>query len=86
MYPISNILLAAATCVAIAPLCVAQPQAQPKYRVTVLSDVNSHARGYSINDTGIVAGAYRLADGTTHASVWVFGQQIDLKTLGKARL
>jgi probable HAF family extracellular repeat protein len=87
MHPISNILLAAATCVAIAPLCVAQPQAQPKYRVTVLSDFNTssnaHARGYSINDTGIVAGAYRLAEGTTHASVWVFGQQIDLKTLGK---
>ena len=87
MHPISNFMLAAVTCIALAPLCAAQPQASPKYRVTILSDFNTtsnvHARGYSINDAGLIAGAYRLADGTTHASVWVFGQQIDLGTLGK---
>ena len=87
MNPMSNFMLALATCLAFAPLCSAEPLAQPKYRVTVLSDFNTtgnaHARGYSIDDIGLVAGSYRLADGATHASLWVFGQQIDLKTLGK---
>jgi uncharacterized membrane protein len=87
MHPISNFMLAAATCVALAPLCAAEPQAPPKYRVTILSDFNTsgnvRARGYSIDDIGIVAGSYRLADNSTHASLWVLGQQIDLETLGK---
>jgi probable HAF family extracellular repeat protein len=52
----------------------------PKYRVTVLS--SSGASGNSIDDFGVVAGSYTLANKTIHASVWAFGRQIDLGTLG----
>jgi uncharacterized membrane protein len=86
MQPISYFVIAAASFFAIAQPCVAESSQPPIYRVTVLSDSNTssnaRARGYSINDVGIVSGSYRLTDGVTHASLWVFGQQIDLKTIG----
>jgi probable HAF family extracellular repeat protein len=86
MQPISHYMLAAVSFFAIAHSCAAETPQQPMYRVTILSDSNTssnaRARGYSIDDLGIVAGSYRLTDGVTHASLWVFGQQIDLKTLG----
>lgn len=52
----------------------------PKYRVTILS--SSGASGNSINDFGVVAGSYTVAGKAVHASVWAFGTQTDLGTLG----
>lgn len=55
--------------------------AQPLYRVTILSSAG--AQGNSVNDLGIVGGAYTLPSGAFHASLWAFGHQLDLGTLGK---
>lgn len=55
---------------------------QPRFRVTVLSSAG--AAGNSIDDFGVVAGSYTLANDAIHASVWAFGRQIDLGTLGTA--
>lgn len=52
----------------------------PKYRVTVLSSAG--ASGNTIDNQGFAAGFYTLANHTQHASLWAFGQQIDLGTLG----
>ena len=52
-----------------------------KYKVTILS--SDDASGNSIDDFGVVAGSYTLASKAVHASVWAFGRQIDLGTLGK---
>jgi probable HAF family extracellular repeat protein len=52
-----------------------------KYKVAILS--SSGASGNSIDDFGVVAGSYTLASKAVHASVWAFGRQIDLGTLGK---
>jgi probable HAF family extracellular repeat protein len=51
-----------------------------KYTVTVLSSAG--ASGNTIDNLGFVAGFYTLANHTQHASLWAFGQQIDLGTLG----
>jgi probable HAF family extracellular repeat protein len=49
--------------------------------VTVLSDAG--ASGNSIDDLGLVSGSHTLADNVTlHATLWAFGQQVDLGTLG----
>jgi probable HAF family extracellular repeat protein len=64
-------LMVAAAAVAASP---------PKYRVTILN--SSGASGNSIDDFGVVAGSYTLANKALHASVWAFGRQIDLGTLG----
>jgi probable HAF family extracellular repeat protein len=61
---------------------VAAASPQTTYRVTILND--SNAQGNSVNDLGLVGGSYTLANGALHASLWAFGQQIDLGTLGKA--
>lgn len=54
---------------------------QTTYRVTVLSDAG--ASGNSIDDLGLVSGSHTLSDNVTlHASLWAFGQQVDLGTLG----
>jgi len=86
MRPISQFILAMAGCVAIAHLHAAESPAAPMYRVTTLSDPNNsmsaNAAGNSINDLGIVTGSYTLTNNAIHASLWVFGQQVDLKTLG----
>jgi probable HAF family extracellular repeat protein len=54
--------------------------------VTILTDPNTSATanavGNSIDDLGIVAGSYTLTNSAIHASLWVFGQLVDLKTLG----
>jgi probable HAF family extracellular repeat protein len=54
------------------------------YHVAALGSLGGTASaGNSINDLGWVAGASNLAgDGTTHASLWIFGFQLDLGTLG----
>jgi len=86
MRPISQFMLAVASCVAIAQACAADSPAPPMYRVTILSDpntsANANAVGNSIDDLGIVAGSYTLTNSAIHASLWVFGQLVDLKTLG----
>src|SRR5215469_18197893 len=53
---------------------------QPRFRVTILSSAG--AAGNSIDDFGVVAGSYTLANNAVHASVWAFGRQMDLGTLG----
>jgi probable HAF family extracellular repeat protein len=55
--------------------------AAPTYRVIILSSAG--AQGNSIDQFGVVGGSYTLASGAVHASVWAFGHQIDLGTLGK---
>jgi probable HAF family extracellular repeat protein len=86
MRPISQFMLAVAGCVAVAHPYAAQPPAPPTYSVTILSDPNTstsaNAAGNSIDDLGIVAGSYTLTNNAIHASLWVFGQLVDLKTLG----
>lgn len=91
MRPISQLVIALASCIAIAHPAAAAPD-KPMYRVTVLSDPNPHASatapaiGTSIDDLGIVAGGYVRSDGATHAGLWVFGQLVDLGTLGAPTL
>jgi probable HAF family extracellular repeat protein len=58
-----------------------QPAAPPTYNVTVLSSAG--AIGNSIDDVGLVAGRYTLPNMAVHASLWAFGKQIDLGTLGQ---
>jgi probable HAF family extracellular repeat protein len=86
MRPISQFMLAVACCVASAQPYAAEAPAPPMYRVTVLSDPNTsttaNAVGNSIDDLGIVAGSYTLTNTAIHASLWVYGQLVDLKTLG----
>src|SRR5580692_375026 len=88
MHQISRFMLAAAGCLAIAHPSAAAPPAEPLYRVTILSDANASANtpasGNSVDDAGTVTGSYTQTDNAIHASLWAFGQLVDLKTLGKA--
>jgi probable HAF family extracellular repeat protein len=59
-------------------------QAAPEYRVTVLSSAG--ASGNSVNDLGLVGGSVTLPSGAIHATLWEFGQQRDLGTLGSPAL
>ena len=63
-------------------IAVRASAAQPLYRATVLSSAG--AQGNSVNDLGLVAGARTLPNGAFHATVWAFGHQLDLGTLGRA--
>jgi uncharacterized membrane protein len=87
MRPISHFMFAVVSCLAIAHPTVAAPPEHPMYRVTVLGDpnttANANAFGTSVNDLGIVAGGYTQVTGALHASLWAFGRQVDLGTLGK---
>jgi len=89
MRPILQFMLAMAGCLAMAHSPAAAPAPEPLYRVTILSDPNAsmtaNAVGNSINDVGIVAGSYTLTSGSIHASLWAFGQLMDLKTLGTGK-
>jgi probable HAF family extracellular repeat protein len=80
MAPISRLILSAAGCLATA-VAAAGPAAQTLYRVTILS--SAAASGNSINNLGLTSGSYTLATGALHASLWAYGQQIDLGTLGQ---
>jgi uncharacterized membrane protein len=71
-------LIALSLCVAATAVVIAAPA--PQYRVTILSSAG--ASGNSIDAFGVVAGSYTLANNAVHASVWAFGRQIDLGTLG----
>jgi probable HAF family extracellular repeat protein len=80
----SCVVLAAACCAPGAYLAAAGSAAgsaaATTYQVTILSSAN--AQGNSVNDFGLVSGSYTLADGALHASLWAYGQQLDLGTLG----
>ncbi len=73
-------LTLAAGCAAFAQPAKPADAAEAKYRVTILSD--AHAQGRSIDDLGLIAGSYRLSNNAVHASLWAFGHQVDLGTLG----
>jgi len=72
--------LCAAACAVLFTHATVASETQTIYRVTILSDAG--AAGRSVDDFGIVAGRYTLPNNARHASVWAFGQQIDLGTLG----
>jgi probable HAF family extracellular repeat protein len=76
----SCLVLAVACCAPGAYLEAAGSPSATTYQVTILSSAN--AQGNSVNDFGLVSGSYTLADGALHASLWAFGQQVDLGTLG----
>ena len=80
MRSISHLILAMINGLAIANAAAAASPAQTMYRVRILSAAN--ASGNSINDLGVVAGSQTLAGNAVHATVWAFGKQIDLGTLG----
>jgi uncharacterized membrane protein len=86
---VSKIMLAAAGCIVLSHQISAAPE-KPQYRVVVLNDPNTtsnaNALGTSIDDLGIVAGGYATTDNATHAILWVFGQPVDLGTLGAPAL
>lgn len=89
MHTIPRLVLAAACAGAFAQGTAAAgantPQhAPPRYCVTILSSLGgSNSRANSIDDLGIVGGYSKLAgDRVRHASVWAFGHQLDLGSLG----
>jgi probable HAF family extracellular repeat protein len=60
----------------------AQPAA-PGYHVFTLSSLGGASAANSINNLGWVTGTSNLeGDAITHASLWIFGFQVDLGTLG----
>ncbi len=79
MCRLSWVLLAAAGCAPGAYLGAAGPAAAT-YQVTILSNANS--QGNSVNDFGLVAGSFTLPGGALHATLWAYGRQLDLGTLG----
>jgi probable HAF family extracellular repeat protein len=79
MRRLSWVLLAAAGFLPGAYLGAAGPTATT-YQVTILS--NANAQGNSVNDFGLVAGSFTLPSGALHASLWAYGRQLDLGTLG----
>jgi probable HAF family extracellular repeat protein len=52
------------------------------YSVTILSAAG--ASGNSIDDLGLVAGSTTLVSKSLHATLWAFGTQLDLGTLGRS--
>ena len=81
MRRLTSIVLAAACCVTGPYLTAADSPPASLYQVTILQ--SSGAQGNSVNDVGVVAGSYTLPNGVLHASLWAFGRQLDLGTLGK---
>ena len=80
MRQFSCVVLVAACCAPGAYLKAADAPAATTYQVTILS--NANAQGNSVNDFGLVSGSYTVAGGALHASLWAFGRQVDLGTLG----
>src|SRR5580700_9327708 len=80
MRQISHFIFAAVCCAAIAQVFAASSQSQTMYRVTILS--SSGASGNSIDDLDVVGGSVTLPNKSVHATLWAFGQQLDLDTLG----
>jgi len=89
MRKISRAILAVACAAALAQTALAAPATTQhhghlRYRITILPSLGgNNSRGNSINDLGIVAGYSKLpGNAVRHASVWAFGQQLDLGSLG----
>ena len=80
MRPASSVFLAAVCCAAAVHVAAAGSAPRVTYRVTILNSAG--AQGNSINDLGLISGSYTLSSGALHASLWAFGRQIDLGTLG----
>jgi uncharacterized membrane protein len=74
------VILAAACCAPAAHPAAADSSAATRYQVTVLTGAG--ASGNAINDLDLVSGFYTLANGAQHASLWFYGRQVDLGTLG----
>ena len=81
MRRLTSIVLAAACCITGPHLTAAGSPPASLYQVTILQ--SSGAQGNSVNDVGVVAGSYTLPTAALHASLWAFGRQLDLGTLGK---
>ena len=81
MRRLTSIVLAAACCMTGPHPTAADSPPASLYQVTILN--SSGAQGNSVNDVGLVAGSYTLPNAALHASLWVFGRQLDLGTLGK---
>jgi probable HAF family extracellular repeat protein len=79
MRQFSLLMLAIAGCGAVAYPATAS-QSQTQYRVTLLSSAG--ASGNTIDDLGLTAGSYTLANKSIHAALWAFAGQLDLGTLG----
>jgi hypothetical protein len=79
-------LIAAMGCVVMVCAADAAEVDRPVYRVEVLPDQNTtstaNAFATSIDDLGIAAGGYTLTNGAVNATLWVYGRQIPLGTLG----
>jgi probable HAF family extracellular repeat protein len=84
MRQIATVIIAAAGITGFAQVSPAALPPPTTYNLTVLSGAG--ASGNSIDDFGLVAGSYTLASSALHASVWAFGSQLDLGTLGSAAL
>lgn len=84
MRTVPRIILAVVCSAAFIPLSIAGSPPQTQYRVILLSSPTS--LGNTVQDTGLVGGSYFLASGAQHASLWAFGHQVDLGTLGSPAL
>ena len=88
MQKISRLILASACAIACAPAGAASaPQhhsGPTHYRITILSSLGgTNSRANSIDNLGIIGGYSKTAGNLVrHASVWAFGHQRDLGTLG----
>lgn len=88
MHQISRVILAAACAAALAQTASAaeapQHHGSLHYHVTILSSLGgTNSRANSVDDVGIVGGYSKPAGNLVrHASVWAFGQQRDLGSLG----
>jgi probable HAF family extracellular repeat protein len=89
MQTISRVILAAACAAALSGTATAAQQSTthhdtPRYRITILSSLGgNNSRANSIDDLGIIGGYSKPAgNAVRHASVWAYGQQLDLGTLG----
>jgi probable HAF family extracellular repeat protein len=80
MHRLSCVVLAAACCAPYGYLEAADSPATTTYQVTILSSANAQAN--SVNDFGLVSGSYTAPGGSLHASLWIYGRQVDLGTLG----
>jgi uncharacterized membrane protein len=67
-------------CLPAAHVARADSSTSTRYQVTILSSAGAQAN--SINDLRLISGSYTLARRALHASLWAYGQQVDLGTLG----
>jgi probable HAF family extracellular repeat protein len=76
----SCVILAIACCAPAVHVATADSSTSTRYQVTILSSAGAQAN--SINDLRLISGSYTLPSRALHASLWAYGQQVDLGTLG----